>query len=114
MKYTNQSLFNKVSKHLLTQNKRSKLTKDLCAYKSKNGLECAAGCLIPIKLYSMEFEGKIWDDIIRMEPKLKKMFSCEQHAIIDSLQYIHDSYLPSEWKSELKDCAYENKLKFNY
>ncbi len=58
----NQEIYDKVSKHLLTQNKKSKLD-GKCSYRGDNHTSCAIGCLIPYDLYDSQMEGgTIWGD----------------------------------------------------
>src|SRR5271154_1628184 len=55
---TGKSLFIKVRDHLLAQNAKSRDDEDqICVYRNKDGLRCAAGCLIDDKHYLPYFEG---------------------------------------------------------
>lgn len=56
---TEQEIFTKVATHLLAQMARSRSGDDgVCLYRGDNGLQCAAGCLIPDELYSEALEEK--------------------------------------------------------
>ena len=52
-----QEVFNKVAAHLLAQGKPALKGED-CVYRSKDGLKCAIGCLIPDENYTPEMERK--------------------------------------------------------
>lgn len=112
---TNQEIFNKVYKHLLTQNKQAVSynlfygqKNKLCKYRSKN-LKCAIGCLIPDKLYSKNMEGLSVEELAIEYPELG--FKKGNIRLLGDLQSIHDLYDPTLWKQELKDIAKEFKLK---
>jgi len=54
-----QEFFDKVARHLLTQNAKSIEAFERnakCLYRGPNGMKCVAGCLIPDELYSENFE----------------------------------------------------------
>lgn len=52
-----QEIFDKVAKHLLTQNARSE-DGESCLYRSEDGLMCAVGCLIKDEHYSVALENQ--------------------------------------------------------
>lgn len=116
---TSKEIYNKVSAHLLVQNKKSYLPKDVvekrgftvidtdCAYRGEDGLRCAIGCLIPDNEYSIEMEGSIPAALKFNNPDLQKTFR-DNYSLLFQLQSVHDFYEPSEWKKKLKEI--ENKL----
>lgn len=55
-----QEIFDTVARHLFTQGERSfnNILSKLCAYRGKNGMKCAIGCLIPDGRYELSIEGK--------------------------------------------------------
>ena len=53
-KATALDVFNTISRHLLTQGKKSK-DGTMCVYHAKDGSKCAAGCLIPKKRLSYQY-----------------------------------------------------------
>jgi hypothetical protein len=55
-KMNKQKVFNKVTKHLLTQDEQSIGEDNTCLYRSPKGLKCAIGCLIKDKFYTKELE----------------------------------------------------------
>ena len=55
-----QETFDEVANHLIQQGKQSQ--SDIfhgCAYRSKDGLACAVGCLIDDKFYTEDIEGTV-------------------------------------------------------
>lgn len=54
---TAQQIFNKVAKHLATQQVQSRgRAGGKCMYRGRNGTSCAVGCLIPDSHYRLEFD----------------------------------------------------------
>lgn len=107
-KASEQEVFNQVATHLITQGKRSietTLGQNSCVYKSKDGLMCAAGCLIGPKEYKKKFEGYIWDGLAF------EGFVPEEHwLLIRMLQCVHDREQPHNWKRELTRVALARNL----
>lgn len=116
-----QEIFDKVATHLLTQGKQSRLnpedTRGICAYRSKDGSKCAAGCLIPDDVYDPRMEGNlittliggVWlgDELLNFD--LPSFFG--KHAgFIRSLQMTHDAFMPPDWFDELVATAGANNL----
>lgn len=104
MTMTAQQLFDKVAIHLLTQNGKSLSIiygedTPTCAYRGAGGRSCSIGCLIPDSLYTHEMEGKIIGQLLDCFPELIQFIPDRKLSI--ELQNIHDSFLPTEWKSEL-------------
>lgn len=93
-----QQMFDKVAKHLLTQNAKSR-----ALYRGRGGMMCAIGCLIPDDLYSPKMEG-IWvERLVAYFPELKKFIP--DLALADRLQRIHDVCACNRWKDELRRAA---------
>lgn len=104
---TERDVFEQVQTHLLTQNKTSKDELGIyCVYKSKEGLKCAAGCLIADNEYSLEMEGKSWYSLIE-----EKLVSEKHHLLIQKLQSIHDIYPPFQWEQKLNELETTFKIK---
>lgn len=109
---TAQQIFDQVANHLLTQNKRAgepiiDETTGLeigvrCQYKDKNGLKCAAGCLIADNEYDPEFEERIWEQLTS-----KNLVPNNHSDLIGELQKLHDTHYidPIDWKKELTSLA---------
>ena len=108
-KMDKQEIFDKVCDHLMTQMEKSKLAPDLCAYRGKDGLSCAVGCLIPDEVYSEEIEECSVNDPI-FEPTLKAIGVEKDVKLLHSLQVIHDSYIPTMWRKLLKNLAEDKNL----
>ena len=102
-----QTVFNKVARHLLTQKERC-ANSDNCLYRSKNGLKCAAGCLIPDEQYEAikDKEGKNWRHLV-----LHRLVSSSHMNLIELLQDTHDDDSPEEWKQSL--CRIATKFGLN-
>lgn len=111
-----QAIFDKVATHLLTQ-KETAMVNITCAYRVPGSkMKCAAGCLIPDELYQASFEGDVITDLLeRIKPI--KVFGFRlypgQLMMIRSLQCIHDTATPGEWKNKLKELAAKKGLQFN-
>lgn len=105
-----QEIFDHIALHLLTQNKTSFLKESddsACAYRSYNGLKCAAGCLMSDLEYSKEFEGITWLELSSMG-KVPK----EHARLISDLQKIHDTVLPENWPRSILMTAVEHGLSY--
>ena len=114
-----QKIFNKVSRHLLKQGKKSvEKSEDeglVCVYRGPEGEKCAVGCLINDEYYSKVLENKTVFD-----PKVQEVLEksgVELNVVKDeygtqkgnpifnmlsSLQNIHDSEKPSRWAQKLR------------
>lgn len=113
--HNNQQTFDKVTRHLLTQNKKSTgwvLTPggedmDGCRYRSDDGLSCAAGCLIPDELYRRHFEGQTV-----LSNELVVLLELLGHApeFVRELQKIHDCFSVKDWPDLLRDVARRYRL----
>lgn len=123
MALSKQEVFNKVARHLILQNEQSiggykdpikeQLTVG-CAYRGRNGLKCAAGCIIPDELYSQDIEGTTFGAIWDSDSRYKELFDLETCILIGDLQLIHDnrSYGPALWPQKLEKLAKDNGLEY--
>lgn len=110
-----QEVFDKVTSHLLTQNKPSEdEDKENCLYRSSEGLKCAIGCLIPDELYTPKLEGITVDHLPENILNFIGIESKEDLHFMKSLQVIHDFCHVIRWKSELKKFASEYGLQWNH
>lgn len=92
---TEQEVFDHVASHLLAQGKKS-LYKGSCSYRGKDGLKCAAGCLMADSEYDPDWEGKSWFHLIEVG------IAPEQNRyIISELQKVHDNASPERWREKL-------------
>ena len=109
--YECQAVFDKVVKHLLTQNRRSK-GKRGCAYRGKDGAMCAVGCLISDKAYDPEIEGhSVY--YLRVQENLAKSgvpIYSKMKALLTNLQYLHDECPTDLWKTDLQNLAKQHNL----
>lgn len=104
-----QEVFNHIALHLLKQNARSlrRPNSTACAYRSYDGLRCAAGCVISGLEYNNEFEGKSWLGLVGAGKVPKN------HAIlISDFQKMHDGEIPANWPDEIKDIAKKHNLSY--
>jgi len=103
---TEQETFDKVYRHLLTQNKRAatinKDGKTRCLYRQRN-LRCAVGCLIPDELYSPKMEDKSLCSDIMFE--IMHKITSMPISDLRVLQLIHDFDPIEDWEFELTKFA---------
>lgn len=118
---SNQELFDRVAKHLLTQNEASVanitgddgLTFTLCAYRGENGLMCGVGCLVSDKEYSPSLEGKsiLGTDVkLSVERSLNVNLTSYNLALLNDLQSLHDLSDTDKWARHLRETAYDHGL----
>ncbi len=102
-----QELFDAVSTHLLTQNRRS-MNKDGCAYRSDDALySCAIGGIMPDCVYEEWMERKSVMDIASeyFARYSRNLFQEEFLGLLKSLQQLHDMYEVEFWKLRLQTIA---------
>lgn len=117
---TSQEVFNRVVRHLLTQNEQSKL-QDMCCYRLEvedgKVLKCAVGCLIPDEHYDIRIEGAAVLPNINGSTRLlwnalnKSGIARRHERLLSELQHCHDDFLPSLWRWKLERIAAEYCLK---
>lgn len=113
----NQEIFDKVSQHLIKQNRQCALFDESgamyeCLYRDANGLACAIGCLIPEDKYhpNMEGNGGIGGNIF-VDLVIEELYGSDvDFPFLRSLQYIHDSFNPSDWKEKFTQYALDHGL----
>ncbi len=103
---TNQETFDRVAAHLLNQGERSYVG-EACAYRGKNGLKCAVGCLIPDDRYTANIEGVPVCIMLakELETLLGFPVSITQVNLLQKLQEIHDQDAPARWPRRLVRLA---------
>jgi hypothetical protein len=124
---TAQQIFDHVTVHLLTQMKQSMTrvlrTKlncpdgrepiEVCAYRGDEGCKCAVGALIPDDLYRPSLEGyRATSESVRSILVCVGVFH-EHLMLVGELQTVHDSFLPLQWRNELRLLAMRRGLEFN-
>lgn len=107
---TKQEIFDKVACHLLRQNKRSVLIhlggiSEICAYRSREGLSCAIGCLIPDESYHPSMEGKNVYLISKTFKEAPPAFDRVNLDFLSVMQEVHDCGRPTEWVARLAYAA---------
>ena len=111
-----QEVFDKVSTHLLSQNKQAIDASFHCQYKIKidnEVLMCAIGCCIPEKEYNPNLEGKtLWNSKDVRAILGLKMAPSEMEDMLSYLQSIHDSFLPKSWPKQLQKLEKRYNLVF--
>lgn len=106
-----QTTFDLVAAHLLRQGQRSleRLGEIAdCAYRGHDGLQCAAGCLIPDKEYKSTFEGKSAKGVA-CESTGGTFFGHDVNLVYE-LQQCHDYCPVVRWRRRLREIASDNKL----
>ncbi len=123
---TSQTMFDRVATHLLTQNKPARDSNGECRYRTKDGLKCAIGELIPDDKYDPDFEGA-GGSALYMKPdygdgdspftrktaEIRKAagFTLKQGRLAYALQSVHDEYEPKQWLAQLFGVAANFGLK---
>lgn len=107
-------IFKTVTKHLLTQNKKSLADgtecsprKASCLYKGPNNLSCAVGCLIKDEFYNQDMEGECVTNGEIQSALIKSGISItpEVNDLLVDLQCIHDDTAVEDWKLTLINVA---------
>ena len=101
-----QEIFDKVARHLLTQNKQSRNKELECLYRGEDGAMCAAGCLIPEDLYDVDMEGHSWKTTVDKFPEV----NVGHIELVQDLQNLHDNGNVEGWPQRLKTIAVWHKL----
>lgn len=120
-----QEIFDKVAKHMLTQNRKSVIG-NTCAYFADDGTKCAVGCLIPPTIYDplMEKTGAIanvMSEAMANKFSFKKKTNewlvenfSEHMPLLASLQLAHDQMEVINWKVNLKGIASAYNIEWKY
>jgi hypothetical protein len=82
---TPQQVFNHVARHLLAQASPS-IDGSVCAYLTRDGKRCAAGCLIGQDEYQASFEGRTWWSLAR-----DGRVPAAHMELVEALQDAHDT-----------------------
>ena len=86
-----QTIYNTVCKHLLSMSDRSREPETgICVYRGPNNTKCAAGILIPDKLYKPHMEGRDFNTLCVDFPEIDALFSIAEQELILHLQNVHD------------------------
>lgn len=115
---TNQEIFDRVYKHLMSQGKRAYDASGGCAYRGTHGTRCAVGCLIPDAVYTPDIEGAgipgAKDKTIRGKAlsNVLKASGLPPTAwdLLADLQEVHDDRPPEHWAEALTEVAHRYAL----
>jgi hypothetical protein len=96
-KTTTQELFDYVTSFLLKQGEQSRGLGGECAYRGRDGLMCAVGCVIPDEFYSPSMEGEGIDTVFaeywhrqgKQRPFWKAL--AKHEGLLVELQEVHDN-----------------------
>lgn len=113
-----QTIFNKTARHLLKQGRKSmaKLPSGAgigCAYRGREGLQCAVGCHIPNSKYrpTMENKNPSADVVFDALPKIDGMNRDKAVRFWSDLQQVHDDARPRSWAKRLREFAVKHGFK---
>lgn len=96
-KSIDQTIFDRVVKHLYKQNKKASNRYGTCLYRAPNGLKCAVGCLITDKNYApwLDSGGSISvssTHVLKVvKNSLRRPFSDRTPGLLRALQHLHDT-----------------------
>ena len=112
-KSVDQQIFDKVVKHLYTQNAQAKDKQyGSCKYREEEtGLTCAVGCLISKQNYDARIEGSCGssEDVIHtVKRSIRRAVSLRTPELLDALQTVHDDYF--EDSTGFRDKTVYNQL----
>jgi len=110
---TPQTVFNKVVRHCLKQNKKAMKADEYgykkCQYHAPDGTKCAVGCLISKANYRPSMEDEPIKTIIQRDLMPKHLIA---HAeLLDSLQNVHDCMEVEAWYYGFQNVADKFDLK---
>lgn len=111
---TNQEVFDKVVKHLLTQKARAVVgdpDNQSCRYRTAEGLKCAVGCLIPDDMYSIGMENNSIGSLLSAFPRVDQLLEGVDYNLLADLQCIHDGDEPEKWHRLLRGVGERYHLK---
>lgn len=111
---THQETFDIVVNPLRKQGCRS-LNNQCCVYKGSDGTKCAAGCLIPDRLYDPVYEGATILDKNDKARLVGRIIEEQGHdlLLVRRLQRVHDLYSPvDQWEREFVIVAEEFGLEY--
>ena len=108
MSLTLQETANKIARHLFTQGQQaSEGGAGNCKYRTRSGLSCAVGCLIPDEDYGPAIEGASVSGLVQRYPDLAKILGLSslgndrevdiRFSLLSTLQNTHDN--SSNWQS---------------
>lgn len=120
-----QEVFDKVVKHLLTQNAKAQKNyiwdgatydKGICMYRGNEGRMCAVGCLITDEAYSPDIEGYAADteEVLNALRNSGIEIDNTDAQFLYEIQQIHDYSAVDVWDKVLIEFADRNGVLFNW
>ena len=113
---TDQTMFDTVVTHLLTQNSVSMNDTGTCVYRGPDNKRCAIGCIIPDEMYTVDLEGKEVKILVNnsfLSTDLTSYLLQFNTNLLIRLQQVHDAHNPKSWYTELEKVAAQFNLNFN-
>lgn len=116
LQFTKQETFDLVAWHLLDQGKKSTTSclencKESCAYRGDDGLQCAAGCLIPPGKYHPRMEYvTIAGPLMQQYMQGYDGWFGHDMGLVCKLQDIHDMCDVKDWDYQLRELAEDYEL----
>ena len=110
---TKQQIFNKVAKHLLTQNKRA-YSNGAALWDDSNGNICASACLIKPSIRKGLTNSDYWNsswDYLKQSGVDMFQDNGDVFSLVVELTNCHDDNKPSRWPRKLRAIARKFKLK---
>jgi len=108
-----QETFDTVVAHLRKQGAKATVRgengSDECTYRSPDGRQCAAGCLIPDELYDPRIEGKPAHN--ELVANILKSLGHDVRLCL-SLQRVHDDCEPKNWEDGFQRVAMDYALTY--
>lgn len=95
-----QEVFDHIAVHMLEQKRRALNVDGDCQYRNRDGLRCAAGCLMTDDEYEDVFEGMVWLELVEYA-----WVPSQHHDLIVHMQSVHDFTEPRRWAEMLKVIA---------
>lgn len=96
---TRQETFDKVARHLLTQNKQALNPQGSCVLRNDDGLRCAVGSLLTDEDFEPWKQTNICSAVERLEER------GHDRGLLARLQGVHDNYLSPDWLQQLNWLA---------
>ncbi len=99
-----QEIFNKVYRHLLTQNAMAK-DNERCMYRSPEGLRCAVGCLLTDG-EAVECDSELAGVTGLYKKGVLPKRLIDSMELLSHLQLVHDAYPVAGWEGRLRTVAF--------
>ena len=104
-----QTAYNTAKAHLLAQGKKAVDDDGCCAYRTRDGLKCAIGCLIPDAEYLPAMENKTIKSFPNFGLEVSSLAGLPSQ-FLDELQMVHDNGVVAHWPERLTRLALRYNL----